>query len=158
MGRGEGPFCYCAVNHVLRRYIDILSKNYKYVVLDNEAGLEHLSRRTTQDVDVLLVISDATPVALQAAARINRLADELQLRIHKRFLVLNHVSAGVQSERVMDKITQVGLSLVGEIPKDEALLRLSFEGRPLSELSSASPAKVAVKEIVEKILRDGGGS
>ncbi len=158
MGRGEGPFCYCAVNHVLRRYIEILSKNYKYVVLDNEAGLEHLSRRTTQDVDVLLVISDATPVALQAAARINKLADELQLRIHKRFLVLNHVSDGAQLQRVLDKIAQTGLALIGEIPTDEVLMRLSFAGQPLSELPQDSPAKLAAKAIVEKILHSGGGS
>lgn len=162
MGRGEGPFCYCAVNHVLRRYIDLLSKNYKYVVLDNEAGLEHLSRRTTQDVDVLLVISDANPIALQAAGRINRLADELQLRIRKRFLALNNVSDSMRtrlgSESFQEKLAQTGLALVGEIPTDETLWSLSLEGKPLNELPSTSPAKLAVHEILEKILRNGGGS
>lgn len=162
MGRGEGPFCYCAVNHVLRRYIDLLSKNYKYVVLDNEAGLEHLSRRTTQDVDVLLVISDANPIALQAAARINRLADELQLRIRKRFLALNNVSDSMRTrlgtESFQEKLAQTGLALIGEIPTDEMLWGLSLEGKPLSELPSTSPAKLAVHEILEKILRNGGGS
>nr|BAL57907.1 CO dehydrogenase maturation factor [uncultured Acetothermia bacterium]BAL59030.1 CO dehydrogenase maturation factor [Candidatus Acetothermum autotrophicum] len=156
MGRGEGPFCYCAVNHVLRRYIDLLSKNYKYVVLDNEAGLEHLSRRTTQDVNVLLVISDANPIALQAAARINKLADELQLRIGKRFLVLNNISdslrAGLGAEALQSKIAQTGLALLGEIPTDETLLRLTLEGKPLSELPPTSPAKLAVTKILERIL------
>lgn len=162
MGRGEGPFCYCAVNHVLRRYIDLLSKNYKYVVLDNEAGLEHLSRRTTQDVDVLLVISDANPIALQAAGRINRLADELQLRIRKRFLALNNVSESMRArlgtESFREKLAQTGLALIGEIPTDETLWSLSLEGKPLNELPSTSPAKLAVHEILEKILRNGGGS
>ncbi len=161
MGRGEGPFCYCAVNHVLRRYIDLLSKNYTYVVLDNEAGLEHLSRRTTQDVDVLLVISDANPIALQAAARINRLADELQLRIRKRFLALNNVSESMRARlgtgSFREKLEQTGLALIGEIPTDETLLSLSLDGKPLSELPPTSPAKRAVKEIIEKILRNGGG-
>ncbi len=155
MGRGEGPFCYCAVNHVLRRYMDLLSKNYKYVVLDNEAGLEHLSRRTTQDIDVLLMISDSNPVALQAAARINKLADELKLHIGKRFLVLNHLSdvaqSGPRMEALMDRIAQMGLTLIGEIPRDETLLRLSLEGEPL--VYAASPAKLAVKEILEKVLK-----
>lgn len=156
MGRGEGPFCYCAVNHVLRRYMDLLNKNYKYVVMDNEAGLEHLSRRTTQDIDVLLIVSDAYPVALQAASRINKLADELKLHIGRRFLVLNHLSngilAGPEQEAVRQKIAQTGLALVGEIPRDEGLLRLSLEGKPISELPAASPAKLAVKAILEKVL------
>lgn len=153
MGRGEGPFCYCAVNHVLRRYIDLLSKNYRYVVLDNEAGLEHLSRRTTQDVDVLLIITDANPVALQAAVRINTLADELRLHIGKRFLVLNHVTqSGPKQESLRDRIAQTGLVLVGEIPSDETLLSLSLEGRSLRELPASSPARLAVKEILKKIL------
>ncbi len=156
MGRGEGPFCYCAVNHVLRRYIDLLSKNYTYVVLDNEAGLEHLSRRTTQDVDVLLVISDANPIALQAAARINQLADELQLRIRKRFLALNTVSDTLRA-RLGDRLAQTGLVLIGEIPTDERLLSLSLEGQPLSELPASSPARLAVKAILEKILKNEGG-
>jgi CO dehydrogenase maturation factor len=156
MGRGEGPFCYCAVNHVLRRYIDILSKNYKYVVLDNEAGLEHLSRRTTQDIDVLLMVSDGYPVSLQAAQRINTLADELQLQIKRRFLVWNHISNGTQAgpgqETVRARIAQTGLNLIGEIPRDATLLDLSLEGRPLRELPASSPARLAVKEILEKIL------
>lgn len=162
MGRGEGPFCYCAVNHVLRRYIDLLSKNYKYVVLDNEAGLEHLSRRTTQDVDVLLVISDANPIALQAAARINRLADELQLRIRTRFLALNNVSDRMRgwlgSESFQEKLAQTRLVLIGEIPADEALWSLSLAGNPLSELPASSPARLTVHQIVEKLLRNGGGA
>lgn len=156
MGRGEGPFCYCAINHVLRRYMDLLSKNYKYVVLDNEAGLEHLSRRITQDIDVLLMVSDGYPVSLQAAERINKLADELKLQIKRRFLVWNHLSSGTQTglgrETVRERIAQTGLNLIGEIPRDETLLDLSLEGRPLRELPASSPARLAVKEILEKIL------
>lgn len=156
MGRGEGPFCYCAVNHVLRRYMDLLSKNYRYAVMDNEAGLEHLSRRTTQDVDVLLIISDSNPVALQSAVRINKLADELSLRIGRRFLVLNHLSDGRQSEPgteiLRGRIAQTGLLLLGEIPRDEAVLSLSLQGRPLGDLPASSPARLAVKVILEKVL------
>lgn len=161
MGRGEGPFCYCAVNHVLRRYIDLLSKNYKYVVMDNEAGMEHLSRRTTQDVDVMLIISDINPVALQSAQRISKLADELELRIGKRFLVLNRVSDDsfeLGREALRQRVAQTGLTLIGEIPTDEAVLSLSLQGKPLGELPASSPARLAVKEILEKILKKEGGS
>ena len=95
MGAGEGPRCYCAVNSVLRRCIDRLRVAYRYVVLDNEAGLEHLSRCTTQDVDVLLIVSNATPVALQAATRIGELTKKLALRIGEQYLVLNDVALEV---------------------------------------------------------------
>lgn len=160
MGRGEGPFCYCAVNHVLRRYMDILAKNYKYIVMDNEAGLEHLSRRTTQDIDVLLIVSECFPVALQAAARISKLADELKLRIGRRFLVLNHVNDGTLSvpaqEALQESIEHTGLMLIGEIPRDEAIRRLSVEGNPLSELPASSPARLAVKAMLQRVLEKGG--
>ncbi|OGF54668.1 MAG: hypothetical protein A2Z21_00455 [Candidatus Fraserbacteria bacterium RBG_16_55_9] len=160
MGRGEGPFCYCAVNHVLRRYMDLLNKNYTYIVLDNEAGLEHLSRRTTQNIDVLLIVSDAFPIALQAAARIHKLADELKLHIDQRFLVLNHLRdvtpSGPGMENMRQSIAQTGLTLVGEIPRDEALFRLSLECKPLGELPLSSPARLAMKAILEKVLKRGG--
>ena len=81
MGHGEGPKCYCMVNHVLRRVIQTLKGNYRYVVLDNEAGMEHLSRRTTQDVDALLVVAEPTPVSLRSARRIPGIAEELKLRV-----------------------------------------------------------------------------
>ncbi len=156
MGRGEGPFCYCAVNHVLRRYMDLLSNNYKYVVMDNEAGLEHLSRRTTQNIDLLLVISDAYPVALQAADRINKLADELKLQIKRRYLVVNHLNNGTLSgpghEALQERIARTGLTLIGEIPRDENILSLSLEGRSVGELPDSSPARRAVREMLEKLV------
>ena len=159
MGRGEGPYCYCAVNHVLRRYMDLLGKNYKYVVMDNEAGLEHLSRRTTQNVDLLLVISDGYPVALQAASKINKLADELKLHIGQRFLIVNHLNNGTLSEpgrvALKQRIAQTGLTLAGEIPRDENILTLSLEGRSVGELPASSPARLAVKAILEQILAVG---
>jgi CO dehydrogenase maturation factor len=156
MGRGEGPYCYCAVNHVLRRYMDVLSNNYKYVIMDNEAGLEHLSRRTTQNVDLLLVISDAYPVALQAAGRINKLADELKLQIKRRYLIVNHLNNGTLSgpgqEALQQRIACTGLTLIGEILRDENILRLSLEGRSVGDLPASSPARQAVKEILEKLV------
>jgi len=107
MGRGEGPGCYCAVNHILRHYLDKTQGNYRYVILDNEAGMEHLSRHVTQGVDLLLVVSDANPVAIRAAARIDALASELDLKIKTRYLVLNNLRGEVP-ERVEEEIDRVG--------------------------------------------------
>jgi len=160
MGRGEGPYCYCAVNHVLRRYMDVLGQNYRYIVMDNEAGLEHLSRRTTQGVDLLLMVSDGHPVALQSAVRIHQLADELKLQIGRRFLVINHLTNGMQSgpeqEALRQRILQTKLTLAGEIPHDEAIRRLSLEAKSLFELPASSAARLAVKAIVERVLKSGG--
>jgi len=151
MGRGEGPKCYCMVNHVLRKYIDILRQNYRYVVIDNEAGMEHLSRRTTQDVDFLLIISDESPIAIRAAARINELANELKLRVGERYLILNNLQGNL-SELAREEIKNTGLTILGEVPQDEAILKLSLQGRSLGDLASASPARSAVEEMLNKLL------
>jgi CO dehydrogenase maturation factor len=153
MGPGEGPRCYCAVNHVLRRYIDRLRDAYRSVVMDNEAGLEHLSRCTTQDIDVLLIISSDTPVALQSAVRIYQLVDNLALRIGKRFLVLNNLNE-TDPEWLQAHIaeTEMGLELLGIVPRDEGVLELSWQGKSLMELPGDSAALQAARDMLEKIL------
>ena len=89
MGRPEGPGCYCYVNNILRKYMDILGSNYKYIVIDNEAGMEHLSRRTAASIDYLFLISDPTPRGLQAALRIRELSKELKLEVKNIYLIIN---------------------------------------------------------------------
>ncbi len=144
MGHGEGPRCYCMVNHVLRRCVEALRRNYRYVVLDNEAGMEHLSRRTTQDVDVLLIVAEPNPASLRAARRILRIAEELKLRVSKTFLVLNKAGERPPGE--------VGIPVLGTIPYDAEVERIWAGGQPLRELSPSSPARLAVREMVEKLL------
>jgi CO dehydrogenase maturation factor len=151
MGAGEGPRCYCAVNSVLRRCIDRLRGAYRYVVMDNEAGLEHLSRCTTQDVDVLLIVSNGLPVSLQAASRIRELTKRLALRIGGQYLVLNDVDlAGV--DHLEAKAQQTGLELLGVVPSDSRLRELSRKGEPLSQLAPDSSARMALREILETAL------
>jgi CO dehydrogenase maturation factor len=155
MGAGEGPRCYCAVNNVLRRCIDRLRGAYRYVVLDNEAGLEHLSRCTTQDVDVLLVVSNGLPVSLQAASRIRELTKKLALRIGGQYLVLNDVEAaggGRENGDVPLLAQQTGLKLLGVVPSDSRLRELSRMAEPVSQLAADSPARRSLRELLESAL------
>jgi CO dehydrogenase maturation factor len=151
MGAGEGPRCYCAVNSVLRRCIDRLRGAYRYVVMDNEAGLEHLSRCTTQDVDVLLIVSNGLPVSLQAASRIRELTKRLALRIAGQYLVLNDIDLA-DVEPIEAQAQQTGLELLGVVPCDSRLRQLSRAGEPLSQLPPDSTARRALREILEAAL------
>jgi CO dehydrogenase maturation factor len=153
MGAGEGPRCYCAVNNVLRRCIDRLRGAYRYVVLDNEAGLEHLSRCTTQDVDVLLIVSNGLPVSLQAASRIRELTKKLALRIGEQYLVLNDIVTDVAPEGWSEAVAQrTGLKLLGVVPSDSGLREFSRQGEPLGQLPPDSTARRALREILEAAL------
>jgi len=151
MGAGEGPRCYCAVNNVLRRCVDRLRGAYRYVVIDNEAGLEHLSRCTTQNVDVLMIISNGLPVSLQAASRIRALTAKLALRIGRQYLVLNDVDPDEMSLAEV-AAQRTGLDLLGVVPSDNRLRRLSRQGEPLTRLAPDSNARSALREILEAVL------
>lgn len=148
MGRPEGPGCYCAANNIIRKYTDKLSEKYAYVVIDNEAGMEHLSRRTTHNVDLLLVISDPTKKGVQTANRINNLVDELQLEVAKRKLIINRVS-----EENFKKLKSCGVDLPFEyiynIPEDNNIFHLDLEGKPVFDLPSDSIAAKTVFEILD---------
>ncbi|MBN2045482.1 MAG: AAA family ATPase [Anaerolineales bacterium] len=151
MGRSEGPGCYCAVNHNLREVIDSISKNYRYVVIDNEAGMEHLSRRTTRDVQHLLIVTDPTMRGLVAAERIIKMQDELNINIENSYLILNRV-VGEPAKPLMDKINQLDVTFLGTIPSDDELLVFEFEGKPLVNLGDDSPVYQAVAAMMEQIL------
>jgi CO dehydrogenase maturation factor len=151
MGRSEGPGCYCAVNHNLREVIDRISKNYRHVVVDNEAGMEHLSRRTTRDVQHLLIVSDPTQRGLVAAERIAALRHELDIRIENAYLILNRLS-GQMPAPLKARIDQMDVTFLGTVPNDEELLEFEFSGRPLVELGDSSPVYQAVEGMMGKIL------
>lgn len=151
MGRGEGPGCYCAVNHNLREVIDAYSKNYRYVVIDNEAGMEHLSRRTTRDVDHLLIVSDPTQRGIVAAERIAEFRKELDISIRNAYLILNRVNGEIPS-MLQERIDAMDIPLLGIIPADRELSEFEFSGRPLVELGEESPIFQAVAAILKEIL------
>jgi len=151
MGRGEGPGCYCAVNHNLRDVIDSISKNYGFVVIDNEAGMEHLSRRTTRDVQHLLIVTDPTMRGLVAAERIIEMQKELSINIEKSYLILNRV-VGDPPPMLMEKINQLDVIFLGSIPSDQELMEFEFEGKPLVTLGDESPVFQAVSQMMKSVL------
>jgi CO dehydrogenase maturation factor len=152
MGRSEGPGCYCAVNHNLREVIDSLSKNYRYVVIDNEAGLEHLSRRTTRDVEHLLIVSDPTLRGLVAAERIAALRHELDVNIQQAYLILNGLKGGVLPAPLQTRIDTLDIPLLELIPQDDQLAELDLYGSPLIDLDETSPIVQAVAALMARIL------
>lgn len=151
MGRSEGPGCYCAVNHNLREVIDTLSKNYRYVVIDNEAGMEHLSRRTTRDVEHLLIVSDPTQRGIVAAERIAALRKELDINVENAYLILNRLPGEIP-DPLQERVNQLDIPLLGVVPADPEITTFEFSGRPLVELGDSSPVYQAVEAMMIEIL------
>lgn len=151
MGRPEGSGCYCAVNHNLREVVDTISKNYRYVVIDNEAGMEHLSRRTTRDVQHLLVITDPTQRGIVAAERINELIKGLDINVENVYLILNRLTDGIPAP-LQQRINTMDIPFLGAIPSDDDLMKFEFSGRPLVELGDESPVYQAVAEMIKQVL------
>lgn len=151
MGRPEGSGCYCAVNNMLRRIIENLSSNYDVIIIDTEAGLEHLSRRTTQNVDIMLVVTDKSKRGILTAQRIGQLAKELDINFKKLYLILNRVITENEDE-VLQKAKETGLDMVGVIYEDDEVTKFDMEGRPLVELPDESNTVKAVSGILARIL------
>ena len=153
MGRGEGQGCYCAVNHNLRDVIDGMSKHYPYVVIDNEAGMEHLSRRTTRDVQHLLIVSDATQRGLVAAQRIVDIQKELEINVENAYVIVNRVPNGELHPELKKFVDGLNVPLLGVVPADNDLAAFEFSGKPLVDLGDDSPVYRAVEGMMESILK-----
>jgi CO dehydrogenase maturation factor len=151
MGRPEGPGCYCAVNHILRDIIDRMGGSYDYVVIDNEAGLEHLSRRTTRDVDALYVITDPTVRGVVAATRVAELRGELDVNIKQAYLIVNRVQ-GALTPALQAAVDKVGLPLAGIIPSDPQVTQMDADGQALVELPDNAIIFRAVSAIAQVTL------
>jgi CO dehydrogenase maturation factor len=151
MGRPEGPGCYCAANHMIRFSIDKLAKNYDYVVMDCEAGLEHISRQTTQDIDFLLAVSDPTMRGLNTAKRLQQLIGEMRTSVKAGvFLILNRLKNGIPPP-IEDEIRKSGLVLVATIPEDFEVTELDIKGEPLTKLPLDSKFRRAVQEMLFRL-------
>jgi len=149
MGKPEGPGCYCYVNNVLRGIMAKLIKDYDYIVIDNEAGLEHLSRRTSRYADALIVVSDASSVGLKSARRINELAKQLKFEVKKSFLLVNRFNKNMEAEKVKES----GLDYLGNLPLDPGIEELSLRGEPIFSLRSEAPVIKALNSLGERIWK-----
>lgn len=143
MGRPEGPGCYCYANNLLREILHTLSANYQYVIIDNEAGMEHLSRRTTQEIDFLLVVSDPTARGIHTAVKISRLLEELDTRIGEKGVILNRVHRKVP-QVVLETLAKENLQPCLCIPEDSDLLEMDQKGKSIWTLPGQSPAYLAL--------------
>ncbi len=151
MGRPEGPGCYCYANNVLRDILSALSSNYQYVVIDNQAGMEHLSRRTAQNIDYLLLISDPSARGIRSAGNISRLLKELDTRIGKKYLILNRIQNSIP-QYTTKTIEEEELDLLCSIPEEKIVLELDQNGKPVWEISSESPVYQAVDQFMKRLL------
>ncbi len=151
MGRPEGPGCYCAANQMLRVIVDRLNKQYDYVVIDNEAGMEHLSRRTTRDVDVLLLVTDPTQRGLVTAQHMREMVPGLDIGVGRVYLVVNRLRGELPAP-LAKTVARSGLELIGTLPDDPALAEFEISGRPLLELPAETAAVQAVYAIAERVL------
>ena len=175
MGRTQGPGCYCYINGVLKTQIERYSGGYSHIIVDNEAGLEHISRGTLPQGDLLLLISDCSRRGVQAAGRAARLAEDLKLKFKSVKLIINRApggelspdgglasggelspdgdiaSGGGLAPGMLEEIASSGLDLLGVLPQDDAVYRYDSEGLPVADIPADSPVKTALREIISKL-------
>jgi len=151
MGRGEGPECYCYPNVMLRKMMDTLAGNYAFMVVDNEAGMEHLSRRTTRDVDDLLLVSNHSVKGVRTVARLKELARQLGLQIRRQWVLVNAVPDGVLEPAVAAEISRLNLISVVVVPYDRALYEADLMLKPLLQMPDDSPAVKAINGLMDKL-------
>jgi len=151
MGRPEGQGCYCAANQMLRVIIDRLGKQYDYVVIDNEAGMEHLSRRTTRDVDVLLLVTDPTQRGIVTAQQMKEMVPGLEIGVGRMYLIVNRLRGQIPVP-LEEAIRKTGLDLLGTVPEDPVMAEFEFTGRPLVQLPEETMVYQSVSDMARKML------
>jgi len=149
MGRSEGPACYCYINNLLRKFADSLDSHYQWVVMDNEAGLEHISRRTASKVDDLIVVANENPLSFYSARKIDELIFELKNPVHHKYLLLNMVREG-KIESLRERASNLSFQYLGAIPYDPKLEEMIFEGESILGLQDGL-AFLEINQIMEKI-------
>ena len=151
MGRTQGKGCYCYVNGVLKTQVDKYAKNYSYIVMDNEAGLEHVARGTLPKVDMMLLISDCSRRGIQAAARVAEIVEEMALNPAQMGLIVNRAPEGKLDDGILEEIEKHGLKLLGVLPQDDGVYRCDCNGEPSAKLPDSNPVKTAVKNVMQSV-------
>lgn len=150
MGVPQGSGCYCYPNDLMRKYLNGLNDNYDYVIMDNEAGLEHLSRKIVSEIDILFVISDSSARGVRSAGRVREIVETLKLDVKDIYLVITKSPlAGLGA--LEEEIQKTGLTLIGQVPYDPEVAQKDLEGLPLIELPQSSLSVQAVQEIMKKV-------
>jgi len=152
MGRGEGPDCYCYPNLLLRKFADSLTGSYAYTVMDNEAGMEHLSRRTTQNIDELLLISNHSVKGIRTIARLRDLVTELKLVVKRQTVIINSAPEKLDP-LVSEELDRLGIEPTATIPFDEELYEYDLKLKPLLDLPDTSKAVRAVDNLMNRLLK-----
>jgi CO dehydrogenase maturation factor len=151
MGRPQGKGCYCYVNDILREQLNKYYKSYDYLVVDNEAGLEHISRGILPPVDLILLVSDCSRRGIQAAGRINAMIGELDLKVKDCRLIVNRAPSRVLDAGIGEEIERQNLKLLGVLPTDDSIYQYDVAGKPLVTLSETTPLRAALKELILKL-------
>lgn len=152
MGRTQGKGCYCFVNGLLQTQLQKLTPNYPYVVVDNEAGMEHISRGVLPKVDMVLLVSDCSRRGVQAVGRIAELVRECDLKPKTMGLIINRAPDGIVNAGTMEEVEKQGLTLFGVVPQSTEVYEYDCEGKPTVQLPADSPVKVALHEIIDKLI------
>jgi len=151
MGRTQGKGCYCFVNGLLQAQLQRLEKNYPYIIVDNEAGMEHISRGVLPSMQTAILVSDCSIRGVQAVGRIAELIKECDMHPQKVGLIINRAPGGVLNQGTREEIEKQGLHLLGVVPQDETVFEYDCEGRPTVQLPEDSPVKKAIREIVDNL-------
>ncbi len=151
MGRTQGQGCYCFVNGLVQTQIQKMQSNYPYVVVDNEAGMEHISRGIIPKMETAILVSDCSRRGVQAAGRIARLMEELNFKPQKVGLIVNRAPQGILDEGTMEEVREQNLELLGIVPHDELVYRYDCDGKPTVQLPPDSPVRVALQKIIERL-------
>ena len=151
MGRTQGKGCYCFVNGLLQAQLQRLEKNYPYIIVDNEAGMEHISRGVLPSMQTAILVSDCSRRGVQAVGRIAELIKECDMHPSQVGLIINRAPGGVLNEGTKEEIEKQGLHLLGVVPQDETVFEYDCEGRPTVQLPEDSPVKKAIREIVDNL-------
>jgi CO dehydrogenase maturation factor len=151
MGRGEGPRCYCYVNNLLRKSLDSITRSYQSLVLDNEAGMEHLSRRTTNDVDVLICVLNPTMPSLRAVKRILELSRELPINIRRRAILVNRVGPEGMVTPVAEQLAELDAERLDDVPEDAQVQLANAMGQDVFSLGDRSLPLIAIRNIVDQL-------
>ena len=153
MGRGEGPACYCYPNLLLRKFIDSLTGSYAYIVMDNEAGMEHLSRRTTQNIDELILVSDHSVKGVRTIARLKELVNELKLVVKRQSVIINFAPNEIDP-LISEELARLGIELTTTIPLDEKICQYDLKLKPLLDLPDTSKAVKSIDGLMARLLKE----